>query len=252
MCKGISVIIPFYNGNKYLKECLSSLLNSKGLIKEIIIIVDNGSELPVLENVYPIEVTVVKTSNEKFNGAGLIRSQGFSLAKHPWVMFIDPDDMIDTNGLESLLETAILDNYGFIFASMRYMNSSGKIIGSYHVNGPFQYDGYLKKKFTINTPTCLLSKKKFTEIEANTLVKRNDYKLWSSIISECDKRSIKWGGVDILVANHRLHSGSLTHNKLSSVYWYWIFLRSLNLGILYCLYLMVFYILNTTLKRIKI
>lgn len=252
MCKGITVVVPFYNGNRYLDECLNSLLKSNGLIKEVIIIVDNDSEPPLLKNVDTNEVTIVKTSNKNFNGAGLLRSQGFSLSKQPWVMFVDPDDVIDTKKLEHLLETAISGNYAFIFASMSYMDSSGKILGAYHVNGPFEYDGFLKKKFTINTPTCLISKEKFTKIEANTFVKRNDYKLWSSVILECERRSIKWGGVDILVAKHRLHSESLTHNKFSSVYWYWIFLRSLKLGILYRLYIMIFYVFYTTLKRIKI
>ena len=50
----ISVIIPFYKGNRYLPECLASLETQGRVVGEVLFVVDNGSDPPVVPDDFSI------------------------------------------------------------------------------------------------------------------------------------------------------------------------------------------------------
>ena len=84
----ISVIIPVFNGVKYIKDCLDSLLNQELKPREIIV-VDNGStdETVALVGNYK-EISLLE---EKIPGAGMARNKGARKAKGSVLAFIDAD-----------------------------------------------------------------------------------------------------------------------------------------------------------------
>jgi len=106
MCK-ISVIIPVYNVEKYLKKCLDSICNQT--LKDIeIICVDDGSSDSSLEILQQYEakdsrVKVLTQSNQK---QGAARNNGISIAKGEYLGFIDSDDWIDLDYYEQLYNSA--------------------------------------------------------------------------------------------------------------------------------------------------
>ena len=105
----ISVIIPVYNSEKYLPECLESVINQS--LKDIeIICVDDGSadnSLDIL-NEYAAKDSRIKIISQAHavRGAGSARNRGIENAKGEYISFIDSDDYIEKDFLQKLYEAA--------------------------------------------------------------------------------------------------------------------------------------------------
>lgn len=92
----ISVIIPIYNAQKYLRECLDSVIGQKYKNLEIILINDGSiDQSGKICDDYAKEdkrIIVIHKINE---GVSAARNKGIELAKGKWVTFIDADDWVD-------------------------------------------------------------------------------------------------------------------------------------------------------------
>ncbi len=97
----VSVIIPIYNAEKYLPQCLDSLLGQTLSDIEIICIDDGSTDgsLKVLE-AYQKQDYRVKISSQKNAGAGAARNRGITYANGKYVYFFDADDVADKKLLE--------------------------------------------------------------------------------------------------------------------------------------------------------
>ena len=96
----LSIIIPAYNAEQYIKPCLDSILqNSKeSLSKTEIIVINDGSTdntLKILESYN--QYKNIKIHTTKNQGVSAARNLGISLAKGEWITFIDADDTVNTN-----------------------------------------------------------------------------------------------------------------------------------------------------------
>lgn len=103
----ISVIIPVYNAEKYLKQCLDSVLNST--LKDIeVICVDDGSTDTSLDIIreYENNDDRIKHFCQKNQHAGVARNNGLKVAIGEYIHFLDADDWIDTNAYEEWYKIA--------------------------------------------------------------------------------------------------------------------------------------------------
>lgn len=103
----VSVVIPVYNSEKYIDECLHSILNQS--LKEIeIICINDGStdtsndKLKAYERLDPR----IRTFEQKNIGAGATRNKGIRLATGDFLYFMDSDDILDKSALEYLYNFA--------------------------------------------------------------------------------------------------------------------------------------------------
>lgn len=100
----VSIIVPVYNNEKYVKECIDSLLNQTYDNIEIIVIndgsVDNTKK--ILEKNYKDneKVNIIEKENE---GVSAARNQGLKVAKGEYICFCDSDDSYFPNGIENLV-----------------------------------------------------------------------------------------------------------------------------------------------------
>jgi glycosyltransferase involved in cell wall biosynthesis len=89
----ISIIVPVYNVEKYLRRCLDSLINQTFCDIEIICIDDGSTDhsLALLKEYEKkdMRIKVVHSQNQGVSGA---RNLGLSFARAPYIMFCDPDD----------------------------------------------------------------------------------------------------------------------------------------------------------------
>ena len=91
--KKISVIIPVYNAEKYIRETLDSIIKQSYKNREIILI-ENGSKdrgpdiIQEYADKYP-EIQIIKGSGK---GPGAARNRGMRLAKGDYIIFADADD----------------------------------------------------------------------------------------------------------------------------------------------------------------
>jgi glycosyltransferase involved in cell wall biosynthesis len=97
----ISVVVPVYNGEKYVKNCLENLLNQTYSEIEIIV-VDDGS----VDNSYLIAkefpVKVIRLENNC--GLSIARNTGLSAATGQYIHFMDVDDMVNQQYYQRLVE----------------------------------------------------------------------------------------------------------------------------------------------------
>jgi glycosyltransferase involved in cell wall biosynthesis len=104
----ISVVIPVYNTEKYLKECLESVLNQslKGI--EIICINDGSTDnsLKILES-YSKNDSRIKIINQKNMGLSEARNSGIKIARGKYIHFLDSDDFYTNNDTLSILYKTI-------------------------------------------------------------------------------------------------------------------------------------------------
>ena len=96
----ISVIIPVYNVEKYIRECIESVLNQT--LKDIeIIAVNDGSRdnsIKIIEEY--LSDARLKIINKENGGASFARNIGMKAARGEYIYFIDSDDFINEDVLE--------------------------------------------------------------------------------------------------------------------------------------------------------
>lgn len=104
----ISVIVPVYNVEKYLSQCIESILKQTHKNLEIIL-VDDGSpdSSPEICDEYKKKDNRIKVIHKKNGGLALARNTGMDVATGKYIGFVDSDDMIAEDMYEVLLENII-------------------------------------------------------------------------------------------------------------------------------------------------
>lgn len=107
----VSIIVPVYNVEKYLRKCLNSLINQT--LKEIeIICINDGStdkSLEILEE-YKNRDSRIILLNQENSGQSIARNNGIKKATGEYLGFVDPDDWVDLDYYEKLYNAASTNN----------------------------------------------------------------------------------------------------------------------------------------------
>ncbi len=131
----ISIIVPVYNSEKYIRECIDSLLNQTYKDLEIIC-VNDGSKDNSLEilNEYATNDSRIKVYSKPNEGKGAAsaRNLGLSYATGEYVMFLDSDDFFELDMIESMVSKAEESSFDLVVCSAdRYDDKLGCITGEY-------------------------------------------------------------------------------------------------------------------------
>lgn len=127
--KMISIIVPIYNTEKYLRECLNSLLAQTYTDIEIIL-VDDGSEdnsLLICQNYARIDKRV-KVYHRENSGVSDTRNFGIKQAKGEYISFCDSDDKVVPELYQILYDTMIKFDVDRVVSGYAYMYSGGKTL----------------------------------------------------------------------------------------------------------------------------
>ena len=123
----VSVIIPIYNVEEYLEECLDSVIEQT--LEDIeIICIDDGStdnSLTILKE-YERKDKRIKVLSQNNQGAGKARNYGLEIAQGEYLAFIDGDDFYDNNFCEQMYNKAISTNSDVVICSARNYNVLNK------------------------------------------------------------------------------------------------------------------------------
>ena len=115
----ISVIVIAYNAQDTISRCIDSILNQSYRDFELIIIDDGSTDgtLDVINSYSQSNYKIrVKTRNNK--GVAYTRQEGLDMAIGQYSIFVDADDWVDSNFLESLLECAIASKAEMVICDM--------------------------------------------------------------------------------------------------------------------------------------
>ena len=101
----LSIIIPAYNTEEYIGQCIESVLNIKEIENEIIIIND-GSTDKTFEIVkkYESKNSNIKLINQDNQGASVARNRGIKESTGDYIYFLDSDDWIETGSFEKIVK----------------------------------------------------------------------------------------------------------------------------------------------------
>lgn len=107
----ISIIVPIYNVEPYLKRCVESLLNQTLSNIEIILVDDESPDkCPQICDEHARNDSRIKVIHKKNEGLGLARNSGLEIATGKYIMFVDSDDHIKFDACETLYNTALKYN----------------------------------------------------------------------------------------------------------------------------------------------
>ncbi|MDR3056621.1 MAG: glycosyltransferase [Prevotella sp.] len=103
----ISIIVPVYNTQKYLSECLDSVINQTLDDIQIICVNDGSTDnsLEILKKYSTIDKRIIVLDNHH-GGLSVTRNSAFAYIKGKYTMFVDSDDWIDANCCEKVWEQA--------------------------------------------------------------------------------------------------------------------------------------------------
>lgn len=126
----VSVIIPVYNSQAYLRQCLDSIC-CQTLSQIEIICVDDGSTDGSLEllNQYAAMDSRIQVLTQKNSGAGAARNHGLHAARGEYLSFLDSDDFFEPDMLELACEKADTCQADFVvFQSDKYYMDKKKFV----------------------------------------------------------------------------------------------------------------------------
>ena len=101
-----SIVIPIYNAEKYLESCMDSILSQRSAVDYEIILVDDGSidKSAQLCDRYAQELSCVTVIHQVNQGVSVARNTGIEAAQGQYILFLDSDDLWETDLLETVTE----------------------------------------------------------------------------------------------------------------------------------------------------
>ena len=139
----VSIIIPVYNVEEYLEECLNSAITQTFPNVEIIIVNDGSTDRSTdIIGKYKKKDNRIKVFSINNSGQGKARNIGINNSLSEYIYFLDSDDYIEKQTIEILLNS-IQSNHICIFNAVSFLHESGKIVSSKYFN---INEDYLKKE----------------------------------------------------------------------------------------------------------
>ncbi|MBD5559063.1 MAG: glycosyltransferase family 2 protein [Clostridia bacterium] len=124
----VSIIVPVYQVESYIGQCVDSLLGQT--MEEIeIILVDDGSpdDCPQICDEYAAKDRRVKVLHQENAGVSRSRNSGIELASADWIMFADPDDWLERDAAEVLYKKAIASGCDIVYSSFYWSYENGEV-----------------------------------------------------------------------------------------------------------------------------
>lgn len=167
--KKISIIVPIYNAQKYLKKCINSLINQSYKNLEIILIDDESTDnSPKICDEYSKKDKRIKVIHKLNGGVSSSRNEGLKNTTGDYILFVDADDYIEPNCIEECLN--IIEKYHpdiIKFGFTKELNLYKK-----------------KNTFTVKTNT-LIEEKNYNNLIYKYILTTPDFcNIWNSIIKK--------------------------------------------------------------------
>lgn len=125
----ISIIVPIYKVEKYLNECVDSILNQTFTDFELIL-VDDGSpdNCPKMCDAYARQDDRIRVIHQKNKGLSAARNAGIEMARGQWLGFIDSDDFVAPDFYEKLLSAAEAAAADCAICSIQLTQEDGRLL----------------------------------------------------------------------------------------------------------------------------
>lgn len=162
----ISVIVPVYNAEEYLRLCVDSILAQTFTDFELLLI-DDGSKdnSGVICDQYAAKDSRVRVFHKENGGVSSARNLGLENAKGDWIIFIDSDDWIADEMFKDIYEKAVSGNADLVYCDllMQFDDHSEVLhIAEYDTDKTKMLNNFIKSTF--GTAVGMFAKKRLYEI----------------------------------------------------------------------------------------
>ena len=214
----VSVIMPSYNTERFIKETINSVLSQTYINWELIIVDDcstDNTDAIVLECQDP---RIRYFKNEKNSGAAVSRNLALREAKGKWIAFLDSDDLWKPEKLEKQIKFMKDNNYHFSYTNYSEIDEASISLGI-HVTGPKK----ITKTGMYNYcwPGCLTvmyDAEAIGLIQITDIKKNNDYAMWLQVCKKADCYLLN----EELALYRRGRRGSIsTHSVKKLIAWHY-------------------------------
>lgn len=129
----VSILIPIYNVEKYIKRCTISLMEQSYPNIEYVFVNDctPDNSIDILNETikcYPQRKNIKIINHDKNKGLAASRNTGLRYSTGIWISFVDSDDYLETNAIENLIRTAQDEQSDIVVGTFQYITNSGKEI----------------------------------------------------------------------------------------------------------------------------
>ena len=214
----ISVIIPVYNSEKFLRESIESVLNQTYSDIEIIVINDGSTDDSVkILSEYENKIVII---NQKNQGLASALNNGIKAMTGNWFKWFSPDDIMYPNTIDVLVNTVKnLDDNTIVYSNWDMINETGKKIRSFFESNYnhldiFDFNLRILDGQQINVNTCLAPKSLFEKgLKMNSNIDPvmidYDFFLRAGIIY-----NTKFYLNEDHLIKYRIHGNQLSHQKI--------------------------------------
>lgn len=209
----VSVIMPAYNSQEFIKEAISSVQNQSYGNWELFVI-DDASKDSTVEEIEKITVkdnriTLIKNTTNQ--GAGVARNKGIKAAAGKYIAFLDADDIWFPKKLSKQVRFMLTNNLGMSYGSYRLISENGTVFPKGIEALPSLTFQKLLKSNYVGNLTGMYDVEKAGKILGPELRKRQDWALWLSVLKKVGVAK----GIKEPLAAYRVRKDAISGNKMS-------------------------------------
>ncbi|MEZ3427418.1 MAG: glycosyltransferase [Lachnospiraceae bacterium] len=245
----VSIIVPVYNAEKYIRETIDCVKAQTYENWELVLVEDGSTDesLCILETVERQDgrIRVIRQEN---GGAAKARNHGLSKAAGRFVAYLDADDLWSPDKLEKQLAFMAKKEAAFSFTGYEFADEKGKGTGKIvRVPEELCYKEALKNT-TIFTSTVIFDTKRLAKEKLfMPMIKSEDTALWFKILRE----GVTAYGLNENLVRYRRPAKSLSSNKLEAVRRIWrLYRKAEGLSLWYSFYNFCFWAVRAVKRRI--
>ena len=231
----VSVITPTYNCGKFIGATIASVQNQDYNNWEMIIVDDCSQDETknIVNEIAAKDDRIKYFCLEKNSGAAVARTKAMQLANGEYMAFLDSDDLWVPNKLTSQLAFMKDNGYAFTCTAYEQIDENGELLGKVIKTISKTDYNRLLLDCPVGNSTVVYSVKQMGKFEVPNIRKRNDDALWLKMLK---KEQYIYGMQDVLM-QYRIRSGSISNNKLKVIKYHWILYREIeHLGVLRSLF----------------
>jgi teichuronic acid biosynthesis glycosyltransferase TuaG len=245
----VSIITPCYNSDRFINECICSVLEQTYINWELLIVDDasEDSSKQLINAFAEKDSRICSFFLEKNVGVAEARNVAISKAKGRYIAFLDIDDVWKKEKLTEQIGFMKHHDIAFSFSSYQPISEDGNQIFK-EIEAPLtiDYNSYLKNTI-IGCLTVVLDKYKIGDFRMPNLRTSQDMALWLSIM----RNGFRAYGIQNSLAYYRIVETSNTANKLKVAKGVWnIYRIQEDLGYLRSVWCFLNYAFNAIKKRI--